>query len=166
MNLNASTVVTWLLAKPRVIFSGSQVSCLTQPPKVDLVRDNSIKCTSQKDGAFSSFPTANPGHCLKSAMIRQTAVDWTLHWGESGPSAQTHPDAPASSQWQALQADDWEGGRERESSDVNVSFIRAPRPAPPAVWKHNCNENPIDCSRFLSDKLHCFLSLSVLGRRM
>lgn len=86
------------------------------------------------------------------------------HWEESGPSAQTHPSTSASLQWQGMQAVDWEGGR--EDLNVNVSFIRAPHPASTAVWKHNCNENPIDPSRFLSDKLHCFLRLSVFGRQM
>ena len=85
----------------------------------------------------------------------------TWHWGESGPGAQTHPSAPESLQWQASGAADWHGWGD---GNINASFSRAPHPASAAVWKHNCNENPIDWSRFLLDKLHCFPCLSI-GRK-
>lgn len=41
-------------------FSGLQVSCLTPPLRMGRVGDNSIKCSSQKDHAFWSFPFCKP----------------------------------------------------------------------------------------------------------
>lgn len=109
------------------------------------------------------FPTAEPQHRLKSTMTNLTAVDW-------GPGIQeiqvrVHKLIPARRHHRCDRTrEPGTDTRGRGDGNVNVSFIRAPQPAPAAVWKHNCNGNSIDPSRFLLDKLHCFLRLSIAWR--
>lgn len=113
------------------------------------VRDNSIKCSCWEDQAFWCCPSPLSSNCkavtLPEIYNDKTDSCWlgTWHWGESGPGAHTHPSAPVSSQWQDSGAKDWHGGG-GELGKPNVSFSRAKRPSSAAVWKHNCNENPID----------------------
>lgn len=116
------------------------------------VRDNSIKCSCWKDQAFWCCPSPLSSNCkaVTPPEIYNDKTDscWlgTWHWGESGPGAHTHPSAPVSSQWQDSGAKDWHGGG--GMGHANVSFSRAKHTASDAVWKHNCNENPIDRRSF------------------
>lgn len=112
-------------------------------------------------GIFS--PPGKPRHRLKSTMTKLTAVDWGRGIEENQVPAHTLvPALPHHRSDRTLEPRTDTGGR--RDGNVNVSFIRAPHPASTAVWKHNCNENPIDRSRFLLDKLHCFLCLSVVWK--
>lgn len=105
-------------------------------------------------------PSAKARHRLKSTMTKRTAVDWGRGIEESRvPVHKLIPALPHHrSDRPQEQRTDAGGSRD---GNVNASFIWAPHPASTAVWKHNCNENPIDRSRFLLDKLHCFLCLSI-----
>lgn len=110
-------------------------------------------------------PFAKPRHRLKSTMTKLTAVDWGRGIEENQvPARKLIPVLPHHCSDRAQEPRTDTGGR--GDGNINVSFIRAPHPASAAVWKHNCNENSIDRSCFLLDKLHCFSAFQLFGRQL
>lgn len=157
---SGSLIFCWIMNTVVMCFPGPQVSCLTQTLKwAYRVRDNSITCSSHKDHAFWYSPPSplhsKTRHRLKSTMTKWTAVDWGRGIEENQvPVHKLIPALPHHCSDKPLELSTDTGGR--GDGNINASFIWAPHPASTAVWKHNCNENPIDWSRFLLDKLHCF----------
>lgn len=106
---------------------------------------------------------ANPRHRLKSTMTKWTAVDWRRGTEESQvPEHGLIPRLPHHCSDKPREQRTDTGSREDEN--INASFICALQPASTAVWKHNCNENPIDWRRFLLDKLQRFPGFQLAER--